>query len=297
MFSKAYSIASSYTLPVVVSSRLGNNKCQSLIGACMVLNKSGWILTVAHMMKEIQRQQNSVLQHHTHDSDIHELEHDIVSNRPYRKDRVRTLRSPKKNAIKNHSVWWGRDGAQLRDMIMMPGADLALGRLEPFDPNSIAHYPVFKNPAQGCTPGRSLCRLGFPFHEIKPTFDETKNTFVLPPGSVPLPLFPLEGIFTRVVLGPVPYEDSNPDEQGKFIETSSPGLAGQSGGPIVDVDAMVWAIQSHTRHYSLGFNPSAPTHRKDTQQKEHQFLNVGLGVHVELILQFLNLQGVEHQVS
>lgn len=294
MFTKAYAIASSCTLPVVISSRLSNNDCHSVIGACVVVNRNGWILTVAHLMKEIQRQQSNVLQHRTHNNDLQELEQDIVSDRLYRKDRVRTLHTPSKRSVKNHSVWWGRDGAQLCDMTMMPSADLALGRLEPFDPNSVAHYPIFKNPTRGYTPGHSLCRLGFPFHEIKPTFDEEKNAFVLPPGSVPLPLFPLEGIFTRVVLAPAPQEDDKPC---KFIETSSPGLAGQSGGPIVDTNGVVWALQSHTRHYSLGFNPSAPTQHKNAEQKEHQFLNVGLGVHAELILHFLKHQGIEHQVS
>ncbi len=303
MFTKAYSTASGFTLPVVISSRLGNDECHSIIGACVVVNQDGWVLTVAHLMQEIQRQQNSALQHRSHDTEVQELEQDIVSNRPYRKKRVHTLHRPSKTAVKNHSVWWGKDGAQLIDITMMPAADLALGRLEPFNPDWVAQYPVFKNPASGYVPGRSLCRLGFPFHEIKPTYDEEKNAFVLPEGSVPLPLFPIEGIFTRVVIAPMLQAGggepagSQPTEAGKFIETSSPGLAGQSGGPIVDTDGLVWALQSHTRHYSLGFNPPVPTRRKNVAQKEHQFLNVGLGVHTEPILRFLKSRGVEHQVA
>lgn len=300
MFTKAHAIAGGFTLPVVISSRLVNGVCNSVIGACVVVNRDGWVLTVAHLMKEIQRQQSNVLQHRSHGTDVRELEQDTVSDRVYRKRRVRTLHRPSKGAVKNHSVWWGRDGAQLHDMAMMPAADLALGRLQPFDPDSVAHYPVFKNPARNYTPGRSLCRFGFPFHEIKPAFDEKKNIFVLPQGAVPLPLFPLEGIFTRVVIAPMPQEESEPAEQGKFIETSSPGLAGQSGGPIVDTDGVVWALQSHTRHYSLGFSPRVPARRKDsksTEQKEHQFLNVGLGVHAELILNFLKHRGIEHQIA
>ena len=294
MFSKAYTIASGFTLPVVISSRLVSGACHSMIGACVVLNRDGWVLTVAHLAKEIQRQQNNVLQHRSHGDDVRELEQDIVSARVYRKKKVRTFHPPAKTAVRNHSVWWGHDGAQLHDMTMMPAADLAVGRLQPFDANSVAHYPVFKNPAHGYAPGRSLCRLGFPFHEIKPTFDDEKNAFVLPEGAVPLPLFPVEGIFTRVVIATMPGETN---ERGKFIETSSPGLAGQSGGPIVDTDGVVWALQSHTRHHSLGFSPSVPSRRKGSEQKEHQFLNVGLGVHTELILSFLKHQGVEHQIA
>ena len=295
MFAKACAIAGSFTLPVVISSRLSNGQCTSVIGACVALNRDGWILTVAHLIHEMQRQQNSVQQQRGYRDDVRELEQDIVSDRSFRKKRVRTLHSPAKRAVKNHSVWWGRDGAQLHDLRVLPGADLALGRLEPFDPDSVAHYPVFKNPAGDYAPGRSLCRLGFPFHEIKPSFDEQKNAFVLPPGAVPLPLFPLEGIFTRVVITPMPQAENN--ERGKFIETSSPGLAGQSGGPIVDSRGVVWALQSHTRHYPLGFSPRIPGRGKAAEQKEHQFLNVGLGVHAELILNFLKHQGVGHRVA
>ncbi|WP_424946608.1 S1 family peptidase [Candidatus Spongiihabitans sp.] len=293
MFAKAYSIASCFTLPVVISSRSDQGECKSTIGACVVVNRDGWILTSAHLIKEIQRQQDSSMKHSAYGDEVRKLEQDTVADKRYRKSKVRTFQRPSKDSVRNHSVWWGRDGAQLRDLSVLPGADLALGRLQPFDPDSVAHYPAFKNPATDYAPGRSLCRLGFPFHEIKPTFDQQKNAFVLPQGAVPLPLFPLEGIFTRVVIAPMPGADER--TPGKFIETSSPGLMGQSGGPIVDAQGVVWALQSHTRHYPLGFSPPVPGQGKSTDKKEHQFLNVGLGVHAESILQFLTSRKVAHQ--
>ena len=294
MFSKAYRIASSFTLPVVISSRSNKGVCSSAIGACVVINRDGWILTTAHLIDEIQRQQNSVLKHRAHDSDVSKLEQDTVADKRFRKSKVRTFHRPQQGTVKNHSVWWGRDGAQLRESMLMPATDLALGRLEPFDPNTVAHYPTFKNPDHHYMPGTSLCKLGFPFHTITPSFDEQQNAFVLPPGSVPLPLFPIEGIFTRVVVMPAP---NSTTEQGKFIETSSPGLSGQSGGPIVDTKGRIWALQSHTRHYPLGFSPPIPGQDKGQKQKEHQFLNVGLGIHMEPILHFLQNRGVAHQTS
>ena len=36
---------------------------------------------------------------------------------------------------------------------VVPAADLALGRLEPFDPASAAHYPVWKDPSRDFAPG------------------------------------------------------------------------------------------------------------------------------------------------
>ncbi len=295
MFAKAYRIASCFTLPVVISSRSDKGVCKSTIGACVVVNRDGWILTSAHLIKEIQRQQDSVMKHSTYGDDVRKLEQDTVADKRFRKSKVRAFQRPSTGSVRNHSVWWGRDGAQLRDLTVLPAADLALGRLQPFAPDSIAHYPAFKNPTADYSPGRSLCRLGFPFHEIKPTFDQEKNAFVLPQGAVPLPLFPLEGIFTRVVTAPMP--GANESVPGKFIETSSPGLMGQSGGPIVDSQGVVWALQSHTRHYPLGFSPPVPDQGKSTKQKEHQFLNVGLGIHTESILNLLNSRSVAHQTA
>lgn len=265
MFADACQIASCFTLPVVISSRGKDGACKSAIGACVAVNRDGWILTTAHLINEIHRQQQS--------------------------------------AVKNHSVWWGRDGAQLHQADVLPAADLALGRLQPFDADSVEHYPAFKKPGADYRPGRSLCKLGFPFHSITPSFDEKKNAFMLPPGAVPLPLFPLEGIFTRVVVTPAPSAHAGGNggggesgAGGKFIETSSPGLIGQSGGPVFDASGAVWALQSHTRHHSLGFSPPVPGQNGATQ-KEHQFLNVGLGVHAEVILSFLQGAGIAHQTA
>lgn len=326
MFADAYRIASCFTLPVVISSRDASGVCRSSIGACVVVNRDGWILTTAHIIEEIRRQQQSAALHGAYGGEVRAHERDATADKKFRHGKVRTLHRPTGDTIVNHSVWWGRDGALLREAQVRPGADLALGRLQPFDASGIAQFPVFKKPGADYRPGRSLCKLGFPFHGITPSFDEAKNAFLLPPGAVPLPLFPSEGIFTRMVVAHAPGVDahahagkkrargkrgsngngnSNSDtgngntampqiEAGKFIETSTPGLTGQSGGPVVDVRGNVWALQSHTRHYPLGFSPPAPG-QNGGAQKEHQFLNVGLGVHAESILHFLQSAGVEHQ--
>lgn len=291
MFSEAYNLARCFTLPVVISNRTIRGACHSMIGACVVVNRAGWVLTAAHLIDAIQKQFESAQKYRNYRGDVRDMEQDLSSSSAWRKSKVRTFKRPGADAVCNHSVWWGRDGVRLLDVKLLPSCDLALGRLEPFDPESVARYPVFKTPGPDYGPGRSLCRLGFSFHEITPTYDEQRDAFVLPPGSVPPPLFPIEGMLTRVVLTAMP---GAPDgERGKFIETSSPGLRGQSGGPIFDTDGAVWALQSHTRHYPLGFTPQVPGRAKG--QVEHQFLNVGVGAHAEPILQFLAQQKIEHQ--
>ena len=51
MFSHAYEIAFQYTLPVIVSSRTLGNTVQCGGGAFVVINREGWILTVAHIFE------------------------------------------------------------------------------------------------------------------------------------------------------------------------------------------------------------------------------------------------------
>lgn len=45
MFPDALEIARNFTLPVVISRKASVGKCSSSIGACVVINKEGWIIT------------------------------------------------------------------------------------------------------------------------------------------------------------------------------------------------------------------------------------------------------------
>ena len=170
---------------------------------------------------------------------------------------------------------------------MHPMADISVGKIVNFDKNTLKEYPEFKNPKYNFDVGEFVCKLGFPFHNIIPHFHEKTQSFELPKGAVPLPLFPIEGMFARTRL------IENEKRSVSFIETSSPGLKGQSGGPIFDKFGRIWAMQSKTIHYPLGFSPATP----DGKNREHQFLNAGLGTHVETILSFLDSINVSYQVS
>ena len=261
MFSKAVPIASGFTRPVVLSSRTPQGECQSTIGACVVLNAGGWILTAGHLLEIVRQHQESVRRHQGYRDNVVEFQRDTAADKRFRKKGVRTFHRPSTASVRSHSVWWGADGMRLVEAKVLPAADLALGRLEPFDPASVARYPVLKDPSRDYTPGRSLCKLGFPFQRIVPVYDEEANTFTLPSGAVPLAMFPLDGMFTRIVNARAP--GSAEGEMSPFIETSSPTLIGQMGGPVFDGEALVWGIQSHTMHHPLGFHPPIPGGGRD----------------------------------
>ena len=110
-------------------------------------------------------------------------------------------------------------------------------------------------------------------------------------SDLPMTFFPMDGIFTRLIN----VKDSVSGNVTKYLETSTPGLRGQSGGPIFDICGNIWALQSYTSHLSLGFNPSINKGNKNIE--EFQFLNVGCGTHVEEIISFLRENNVEVEIS
>ena len=290
MFQGAIKKAKQYTLPVVVSYRRQDGTTGSLIGAFIVLNEDGWILTAAHIVSEMQRFAQELNAYNDYTAQQASLGAEGKLTRAERKKKIRSFVKPPKNSVTNFSPWWGRDGWRVDSFQLNPLADVAIGQIIGFDKTRVKTYPVFKNPAVNFDVGENLCKLGFPFHGIKPTFVETTSRFQLPQGALPIPFFPIEGIFTRTAI----IKDGNDETaSAKFVETSSPGLRGQSGGPTFDAQGRVWAMQSRTVHYPLGFSPEVPNHRN----REHQFLNSGMGTHANTIISILSNFGVNFSMS
>ncbi len=165
------------------------------------------------------------------------------------------------------------------------------GHIKNYDPAFIKNYPVFKEPVH-LQHGTSLCKLGFPFYDVKAGYDKEKNSFSFGPSVFPIPRFPLEGMFTRDIAAG---KSADGLYDIKFLETSSPGLRGQSGGPIFDTKGRIWAIQSQTRHLPLGFSPKIKSGNKEVE--ENQFLNVAWGAHVETILKFLDQHSIKYTLG
>ncbi len=287
MFQEAIKEAQQYTLPVVISRRRRDGSTGSSIGAFIVLNEDGWILTAHHIVSEIQKYKAELESYTDYKGEISNINADEKLTKAQRKKSIRSLAKPPANHITEFSPWWGYDGWRIDSFQIDALADVAIGQLSGFDKTRVTKYPTFKNPSTNVDVGESLCKLGFPFHSITPTFVEASNTFEFPSGAFPIPLFPIEGIFTRtVVVG-------NGKISAEFVETSSPGLRGQSGGPTFDAKGRIWAMQSRTMHHPLGFSPEVPNHRN----REHQFLNTGMGTHVSTIIPILSNHGVTFSMS
>lgn len=291
MFSKALTHVEQYTLPVIFSRRLWNGQVGSGIGTCIVLNPDGWVLTAAHIALDIA----SVAKHGAEIAAYEQAKNTILGNAAlHPNDRHKRLRALKANSlwITNQAVIWGLDPhSQVHQFQCNAIADIAIGRLQPFDPKWVKTYPIFKNPNEPMLPGTSLCRLGFPFHQVDATFDDQTKLFKLANGVFPIPRFPNDGIHTRIAILVSP----DNKQQAKYIETSTAGLKGQSGGPIFDSSGHIWAMQSRTQSLPLGFKPEVVEGNKTIV--EHQFMHVGWGSHVEEIIKLCKRFGVDITLS
>jgi hypothetical protein len=165
---------------------------------------------------------------------------------------------------------------------------------------SILIFEDFKNPlyqshakfikdASALKQGKFLCRLGFPFPEFtnfqynNVTDDiEWTNT-----GKSDTPRFPIEGMLTRHIML---------DNEISGIELSTPGLRGQSGGPLFNHEGIVCGMQSGTNHLHLGFdmkNFEYKTNGRIIKVTNQPFIHVGHCVHVDIIKKFLRDNNIQ----
>jgi S1-C subfamily serine protease len=282
MFVNAYAEAEKFTRPIVISTLRVSGEVRTGMGAFVVLNADGWIATAGHIIQEFRKGQADEPLVAGYDQRLEDIENSPWSPAKKKNERIRVVRN--NDWVRKQSMWWANDQAEAVEAFVYPDADLAVCRLEPFDPTGITGYPTFKLPGN-LRPGTGLVKVGFPFHKIDATY--TGGNFHLSPGSLPAPLFPMDGIFTRNLEG----GQSVDGYPLRFVETSSPGLRGQSGGPTLDRDGVVWAIQSQTQSLPLGFRPTwKDENGKDIE--EHQVLNLGVGVHPETLQALFARHGV-----
>jgi hypothetical protein len=292
MFAEAYAIASAYTHPVITSVRKLNGEVQSGLAAFIVLNDDGWILTAGHVGMQVQAFSEQQRLATDYEAQVVAIKEDARLNATQKQRRVGKLQRDDQWAT-NFSLWWGDDTAQAHDYKIDLLRDLALVQLDPFPEGLRSTYPVLLRPDTEPLCGTSLCRLGFPFYSIASSFITETNSFELAPESLPVPRFPIDGILTRFMV----QKDAGSGREAKFIETSSPGLRGQSGGPIFDVHGRVWGLQSGTLTIDLDIHLDITRADLKKPTREYQCVNLGYGPCAAEILAFLAEHDVACEVS
>jgi hypothetical protein len=175
------------------------------------------------------------------------------------------------------------------DCITHPTLDLAILKFKGFSKILYSSHATFIKNATDIKQGKSLCRYGFPFPEFNNfQYDPAKDDIeFIATGAVGTPAFPIDGIITRH-LG-----DGN---EIIGIEMSTPGLKGQSGGPLFDTSGFIYGMQYATNHLHLGFdmkNLEITSEGKKIKVTNQPFLHVGHCVHVDRIKDFLN----QHKIT
>lgn len=284
MFAKACERVYKFTRPLIISTRTVDGTVSSSCGTFIIINPEGWILTAGHLFDSFVKYQQDMKK-------IKEVEEINARKASMAVQGAMTLPDtiqPDPKWITNHSFWWGGDGLRITSVYVNREIDVALAKLDGFRPDMVQEYPIFRDP-DTMRPGTSICRTGFPFANIATDFDEGSKSFRIRNGVLPLPFFPNDGIHTRNVLKQNKSREGNYDML--YVETSTPGLKGQSGGPIFDTNGHIYAMQVQTNHIPLGFHPISEYDGKSIV--ENQFLNVGIGVHGKLLQQIMR----DHHIS
>ncbi len=164
-----------------------------------------------------------------------------------------------------------------------PKYDVSILIFENFKNPLYQSYAKFVKNSSTLNQGKFLCRLGFPFPEFT-NFQYNNITDDIEwtqTGKSETPRFPIEGMLTRHIMH---------DNEISGIELSTPGLRGQSGGPLFDQHGVVCGMQSSTNHLHLGFDMKNFEHKingRTIKVSNQPFLHVGHCVHADIIKKFL----------
>lgn len=195
----------------------------------------------------------------------------------------------KETVIQLRNFLHGIQGTNLQiNCLHHPDLDLSIIKFQNIDQLTITDFPTFAQHDADLKPGKMLCRFGFPFPEYRNyRYDAaTDNIEWTTTGKSATPFFPLDGMVSRF-LG-----DGQGNIQG--FELSTPGLRGQSGGPVFDTEGRIWGIQSATAHHDMNFDIDMTVQRGANLLKvrDHAFFHTGHCVHITAIKAFLTANNV-----
>ena len=295
MFASAINVVGDFTRPVLTISR--EYKSQNVVPNAATLffvNDEGCAITCKHVADFILAADKINTQY-----DTFRQERRSIPNDSHRKSELRKI----ENKFGYHSgvlteikYIFGDcvDSPSAIDFILHPIYDLAIIQFRGFQKTLYGGHAIFANDGNSIQPGDYLCRLGYPFPEYTGfLYDTTTDSIAWDlNGNLVTPRFPIEGMLTRHLVG----------ENGEVMgyELSTPGLRGQSGGPLFNSDGLIYGMQSKTKHLHLGFdmtNEKMLIEGKPQIINNQPFLHVGECVHVDIIMRFLSDNHIRHFVG
>lgn len=291
MFADAIETVGGYTRPIMfISRKYKSNAVLGGAGTMFFVNDSGCAVTCRHMAELIGRgrqineryrefaaEREKIPAGNNYKSTLQRLERkygyteDSIINVKFRFDNCFT----RLDEISCH---------------FHPKYDLAIVKFGNCGDILYKGHAVFARDYHELRPGNYFCRMGYPFPEFTCfAYNQERDDIEwTSEGKLSTPRFPLDGMMTRNLL------DGN---RIIGVELSTPGLRGQSGGPLFGKDGRVYGIQSATKHLHLGFdmNELKMVIGGRTQVVNNQpFLHVGHCIHADIIKEFLREHNVEY---
>lgn len=274
-----------YLIPFIEGIKYyGSNDLDQGGGTMMILNDKGDVLTCAHIANEFIVNDNLAKSYSQLIQDIK-----LSKNKEQRRQIEKKYGIKKDTPVLTHiDLPLDIQGELTFDITFHEYLDLALIRFKGITTER-DNYPIFseKFPEQG----QSVCKLGYAFPEfdIFKYSNDLDNIVIKEDGIRNFPVFPMDGIVTRGIV----------DKHNilSMFETSTPGLRGQSGGPIFGPDGIVYGIQSMTVHLDLNFDVNKTVKRGIENKKVNftPFINLGVGISSTEIINFLEKNNIEFQ--
>ena len=285
MFKNAIQKNLKYTRPLFTGERNFNQtKVNSGISSFIILNDEGYILTCKHVAEKVILANELENKYHSYLKEIEgktikELK-ELNEKYEYSDESLVQCKNLFMNCFEN---------GNLEQIIFHNKYDIAILKFAGFSRVNTEVFPIFTS--DDIVPGESICKLGFPW----PTYDcfefnkKNDSIEIKDSASFETPAFPIDGMITRIIC------DENGNEFA--FETSTPGLKGQSGGPIFNTNGEVLGIQSATTSLDLMFDIDTNVIRnnKEVHVSEKQFINLGIGISSKAIMKFLDDNHIKYE--
>jgi Trypsin-like peptidase domain len=291
MFKESIEKVANYTRPIHTIMRLyGGNQIIPGAATLFFVNEEGYAITCKHVIEVLMASENMQKKLNDFKSERNQFPQDEKYHDSLKGLELKYQFNPDTPIQMKNTFVDCVDTASGYSWLLHPKYDLAILKFNDYKSLHYNDYAIFQKDTTQIKQGEFLCRLGFPFPEFNNfLYNEAADDIEWTMNGVKnSPRFPIEGMVTRFLA-----------EDGKFygIEMSTPGLKGQSGGPLFNKDGIVYGMQFSTKHLHLGFDivdKEILIENKIKTISDYSFIHLGQCIHAETIKEFLREHNVKY---